>query len=815
MTYRIRTVICWLLLLAAFLALVLGHGKAAVFSDGTAHAQALIDEEDSEENNSKEEDTEQNSKEAGTKEEDTEKETPEAEDTKEGDVPPGRILGASAGTAKVVGDDTGGAMLKSAQQVGSTCVITRQEEHFYGSWSTFRLKVETGGHSYTGYCAQPSRDTPSGTYPVSELKNDRVKFMLMCSPGGPLYKKYGPSLFRDAGGKDFAYAHAAIGYIYCKDTTGLDTEQVDLVKDIIAEIKELMKEPDNAKLMEKYTAYVAYNNDQDIVWLVETGPDVGYIRLAKKDAQDQLTKGNALYSLSGAVFGVYKDAACSDKAGTLSTGEDGSTEKLELEVGTYYLREDKAPPGYRLNASVMKGVIKEEETTTVTVQEEPQYATVDLAVKKVDKESGEAVPLGGASLAGGQFLIEYYAAAQAGSLSTRRWILQSDEDGCCPMDAEHKLEGDEFYKDRNGKVVLPLGTVVISEVRAPEGYLVSSDKITKKLTDSSGGRETIIYEPAVIEDQVIRGDLEFNKISERDQSRLGGIPFQITSQTTGENHTVITDDNGYISTSSEWNLHSHRTNAGETAGDGVWFGEDVEVNDKLGALPYDTYTVEEQPCEANEGYELVSFDINITRNNVVVKGGTVSDKRGEEPGIGTKAYEAETGEDWISPGQTVTILDEVDYRGLEEGESYTLTGVLMDAQTGEVIIENEHIVSAEQSFTAEKPEGTEKMSFTLDATDLEGRDTVVFEKLYNSEGEEIASHEDLKSEKQTVHFRKKEEKKKTVKKAKKTISTPGQRRRTGRVKTGDLLDPVDLVLLVLIMGFFAASELSARLPKRA
>ena len=78
MTYRRRTVICWLLLLAAFLALVLGHGKAAVFSDGTAHAQALIDEEDSEENNSKEEDTEQNSKEAGTKEKDTEKETPEA-----------------------------------------------------------------------------------------------------------------------------------------------------------------------------------------------------------------------------------------------------------------------------------------------------------------------------------------------------------------------------------------------------------------------------------------------------------------------------------------------------------------------------------------------------------------------------------------------------------------------------------------------------------------------------------------------------------------------------------------------------------------
>ena len=122
-----------------------------------------------------------------------------------------------------------------------------------------------------------------------------------------------------------------------------------------------------AKLMKKYTAYVAYNSGQDIVWLVETGPGTGYAKIVKKDTNPDLTNNNKIYGLDGAVFGIYRDAACTDKAGSLTTKSGGTTDALELEAGTYYVQEEQAPPGYVINEKAVKIVVEEDETATATV----------------------------------------------------------------------------------------------------------------------------------------------------------------------------------------------------------------------------------------------------------------------------------------------------------------------------------------------------------------------------------------------------------------------------------------------------------------
>ena len=60
-----------------------------------------------------------------------------------------------------------------------------------------------------------------------------------------------------------------------------------------------------------------------------------------------------------------------------------------------------------------------------------------------------------------------------------------------------------------------------------------------------------------------------------------------------------------------------------------------------------------------------------------------------------------------------------------------------------------------QEFKAEKAGGSVEVTFTFDASALAGQDVVVFEKLYYTDGKtehEIASHEDLKDEGQTVHM---------------------------------------------------------------
>lgn len=116
--------------------------------------------------------------------------------------------------------------------------------------------------------------------------------------------------------------------------------------------------------------------------------------------------------------------------------------------------------------------------------------------------------------------------------------------------------------------------------------------------------------------------------------------FRITSKTTKESHVAVTDDNGYFSTESSINAHSNNTNANDShiedeaydSSAGIWFGlneagENVEVDDELGALPYDTYLVEELRCKANEKHELVpEFEIRISVDQRLIKLGTVTDE---------------------------------------------------------------------------------------------------------------------------------------------------------------------------------------------
>ena len=87
------------------------------------------------------------------------------------------------------------------------------------------------------------------------------------------------------------------------------------------------------------------------------------------------------------------------------------------------------------------------------------------------------------------------------------------------------------------------------------------------------------------------------------------------------NHVVVTDDNGQFSTSAEWASHKHNTNAGKTSEDGVWFGTS-EPDDSKGALPYDTYIIEEMRCDSNKGFELIPpFEIVVSRNIPVMLSG--------------------------------------------------------------------------------------------------------------------------------------------------------------------------------------------------
>ena len=122
------------------------------------------------------------------------------------------------------------------------------------------------------------------------------------------------------------------------------------------------------------------------------------------------------------------------------------------------------------------------------------------------------------------------------------------------------------------------------------------------------------------------------------------------------------------------------------------------------------------------------------------------------PEIGTVATDAADGDHMASADGTARIDDQVFYSGLEKGKAYRVEGVLMDPETGEPLDTGDGAIVAKTDFVAEGESGFAVVSFELDASSLEGRSTVVFERLYDSEGTLVASHEDLEDEGQTVNF---------------------------------------------------------------
>lgn len=76
------------------------------------------------------------------------------------------------------------------------------------------------------------------------------------------------------------------------------------------------------------------------------------LEVIKSSANSAITNNNGNYSLAGAVYGVYRDQSCSNEVGRITTDSSGRGRLTGLELGTYYVKELKASPGYGLDTNV-------------------------------------------------------------------------------------------------------------------------------------------------------------------------------------------------------------------------------------------------------------------------------------------------------------------------------------------------------------------------------------------------------------------------------------------------------------------------------
>ena len=301
--------------------------------------------------------------------------------------------------------------------------------------------------------------------------------------------------------------------------------------------------------------------------------------------------------------------------------------------------------------------------------------------------------------------------------------------------------------------LLPYGKFRIVESEAPDGYLTDGAKPIDFTITENGKIVDLTDEAHSIYNQIKRGDIEGVKIGAGTHKRLADVPFRITSKTTGENHVVVTDDNGQFSTSADWASHKHNTNAGKTSEDGVWFGTS-EPDDSKGALPYDTYIIEEMRCDSNKGFELIPpFEIVVSRNNLVIDLGTLTDEYEKEISIHTTAT-SKDGEKTILAGKEVTIVDTVKLDGLTKGTKYQLKGwQMLKEENAELIIDGKRVEN-DYTFVADDEEMKVEISYTFNASALGGKNLVTFEELYDfsnpDEPVKVAEHKDIKDDGQTV-----------------------------------------------------------------
>ncbi|MDD6964336.1 MAG: VaFE repeat-containing surface-anchored protein [Firmicutes bacterium] len=147
------------------------------------------------------------------------------------------------------------------------------------------------------------------------------------------------------------------------------------------------------------------------------------------------------------------------------------------------------------------------------------------------------------------------------------------------------------------------------------------------------------------------------------------------------------------------------------------------------------------------GKKIVAFE-DITYEGISIGSHedlTDDDQTISYPEIRTTAVNGTDGSKTMVLGTNVTLVDTVTYKGLTEGKTYVLKGTIMDKASGQPIG-----VTAETTFTAEASDGSAEVTFTFDTTKLQGKTLVVFETMYDTQGNPIVDHSDLNDEDQTV-----------------------------------------------------------------
>ena len=381
------------------------------------------------------------------------------------------------------------------------------------------------------------------------------------------------------------------------------------------------------------------------VWTIRTAPRTKemYVRVNKTNGNAELTTGNQCYAqdMSGAVYGVYRDAATTDKVGEITTDANGRgvLDHITVNIGDgLYVKELKAPKGFALDPQVygVSSTSTAPDGWDVYSTDKPLNDPLRIELNKVS-EDGDVIN-NPASLEGAEFTVKFYAGQYTfdtlPSTPTRQWVIKTLNNGrgkyVTGLDEEYKVSGDDFYLGTSNEPTLPLGTLTVEETKAPNGYKLEN-KVLSAVGDTVEQRNGVALMNIVdnniaasmeagnhltVKEGVLRGEFEGTKLDNETGNVIKGVTeFAIVNK---NNFDVVArnDDGDVLGTA----------NAGEELSYRITTKEDGSYSTPKNFLPYGNYELVEK--KAPTGYFLnpnpVAF--TISEDHKVLEGVNVTDE---------------------------------------------------------------------------------------------------------------------------------------------------------------------------------------------
>ena len=603
--------------------------------------------------------------------------------------------------------------------------------------------------------------------------------------------------------------------------------------------------------------------------ILEDSPIEFYIKMVKKDADT----GNTV-NVAGTTFELYDDngskisfnimtSSGMQTIDSFTTDENGcvyTTEKLLK--GNYTLVETKAPDGYVLDSTPVQFTVSEDTYTAdggaefILVEKSDKAVTGQLTVTKV----GEVLDKWDATTADSSNHFVYKKANISGAsfvLTAKEDIRTADNNGYAYRAGDLVAE---FTTGADGSSVinnLPLGSYVLTETKAPAGYVLDAAPVDVTLT-YAGHTVEIVKDSKTVENERQKIAVDANKtdaatmnpllntvfalyadedivnndgtviikkgamIERQSTNALGKAVFvsdlplgryivkEIDSPTGyGNRFEAKTIDAAYKSQTTKVQTFSYffeddhteivRTQALDTAtgthqgalsADNKYVVSDHVECDNL--FPGKTYTLKGtltdketgkalKDINGNDVTESVTFNATGVKQVVTVTFSFEAELAGKTlvayedmfqdgkkiythadiddteqtvyyPEIHTTATDKASHTHTGAVDEQTTVTDKVEYKNLIVGNTYEVSGVLMNQETGEALLDKSgEKITAKTTFKAEKSDGTVELAFTFDSSLLTGKSVVVYEDLYSGD-KKVVSHADITDEGQTVNF---------------------------------------------------------------